>query len=164
MDAIIVANKARLSELYSGFVPLVEAILLDLKQYNPRIVCAYRSPEEQLRAYRSGHSKLKFGLHNVTGKNGKKESLAVDIIPLVDGYSAPTSFWLKLASSALVHNCESGVLWTGTNILVKHRILQAIKARDFTGYKGKLGWDCSHVQWSGGLTIKQIQKGIRPDD
>ena len=53
---------------------------LEGQNIRPRIQQAWRSPAEQLEAFNSGHSKLKFGYHNATGKNGEKEALAVDLL------------------------------------------------------------------------------------
>jgi hypothetical protein len=67
------------------------ASFLKLKQLDPRlvevveylrdhrdltVVCTYRSPEDQLKAFNSGHSKVKEG-----GKHNRMPALAVDLQP-----------------------------------------------------------------------------------
>ncbi len=72
-------NTDRLAELYPSFRNKSRAVVTDLESQGlrPRIQDAWRSPQDQLKAFNSGHSKLKFGFHNVTAANGTKESLAV---------------------------------------------------------------------------------------
>ena len=157
-------NSIKISELHPSFAVKVRAILRDLegKGWSPVIVCGWRSEEEQLRLYKQKRTKIKYGFHNITGKNGKPESFAVDIIDANLGYKAPNAFWLMLASSALAHGCETGVLWTGANILLRKRIADAIKERKFYEYKGPLGWDPSHVQMFPSSKLADLKKGWRP--
>ena len=62
------------------------------------IVVGVRSPADQLKCFQSGHSKLKYGFHNVT--NGEKESLAVNML-VDDAPLAPsTRYLLRLAAAA----------------------------------------------------------------
>jgi len=53
---------------------------LEADGLGPRVQDAWRPAEDQLKAFKSGHSKLKFGIHNVTGVNGFKEALAIDLL------------------------------------------------------------------------------------
>lgn len=46
-----------------------------VKHFDNTIICGHRSPEEQLKAYNSGNSKVKFGKHN------SYPSMAVDAAP-----------------------------------------------------------------------------------
>jgi hypothetical protein len=75
-------NEDRVAELYPTFGKRIKAVINDLEKQGlrPRIQDAWRSPEKQLEAFNSGHSKLKYGFHNVTGKDGTKEALAVDLL------------------------------------------------------------------------------------
>src|ERR1044071_3814668 len=77
----IAYNKNKLQELYPPYRPLIEGIMKDMEQagYRPRLQTAWRSPSDQLEAYKHGTSKVQFGFHNVTGVSGAKESLAADI-------------------------------------------------------------------------------------
>ncbi|HXQ32542.1 MAG TPA: hypothetical protein VN843_00835, partial [Anaerolineales bacterium] len=74
-------NQRKLQELYPGFRARIEAVLKEIERsgYRPRVQAAWRSPAEQLEAYRRGTSKVQYGFHNVTGAGGEKESLAADI-------------------------------------------------------------------------------------
>lgn len=75
-------NEDRLKELYPAFAEQLKKVIKELENRNlrPRIQDAWRSIEDQLKAFNKGHSKVKFGFHNVTGKNGEKQSLAVDLL------------------------------------------------------------------------------------
>ena len=75
-------NADRLLELFLTFRNRLTKVIADLALMGmrPRIQDGYRIPEDQMIAFNSNHSKLKFGFHNVTGKNGEKESLAVDML------------------------------------------------------------------------------------
>src|SRR3982751_6042999 len=75
-------NQQRLTECFRKFAQRVEAVINDLEAqgFRPRIQDAHRSIEDQLKAVKNGFSKVKFGFHNVTGANGKPESLAVDLL------------------------------------------------------------------------------------
>jgi hypothetical protein len=76
--ARIARNNDRLTECFPAFAPKIRAVLdaLEAQQFRPRIQEAYRSPEDQMKAFNGGFSKVKFGYHNVTGANGVKEALA----------------------------------------------------------------------------------------
>lgn len=157
-------NSAKLKELHPFFADKVSAIIKDLEGHgwDPYIVCAWRSPQEQLAAYKRGNSKVKYGFHNVSGKAGEKESLAVDIVSATTLYNAPVKFWLMLASSAQAHSCVSGALWTGANILLKRKIQNAINKKQFNTYKGKVGWDPAHVQALPDSALGKVKAGWRP--
>src|SRR5512147_754551 len=96
-------NQSRLQELYPYFRIRVQAVLQEMETagYRPRIQDAWRSPEDQLKAYRAGTSKVQFGFHNVTGANSLKESLAADILDddhVLTG--AKTDYMLHFAAAA----------------------------------------------------------------
>jgi peptidoglycan L-alanyl-D-glutamate endopeptidase CwlK len=71
------ASQLRLTQLDPRLVEVME-FLRDFRDL--QIVCTHRSPEDQLKAFNSGHSKVKVGKHN------KLPSLAVDFQP----YPVPT--------------------------------------------------------------------------
>ena len=75
-------NQSHLLELYPSIRSCVQAVLQEMESagYRPRIQEAWRSAEDQLKAYNAGTSKVKYGFHNVTARNGTKEALAADII------------------------------------------------------------------------------------
>lgn len=156
-------NEDKIKELYFKFAPKVRAILSDLEGHGfvPLIVWAWRSPEEQLRLYKQGSTKILYGYHNVSGRLGEPQAMAVDIVDARYMYNSPKRFWLMLASSAMAHGCESGVLWTGKNIVLRNKILKAIKSRNFS-YDGPLGWDCAHIQLLPNSKLSAVKRGWRP--
>lgn len=76
------------------------------------VTCTYRSPAEQLDAYNSGHSQLKFGNHNVIGVNGKPAARALDVMVVVDGHGSwDTKYYVPLVELAKRHGLVSGGSW-----------------------------------------------------
>ena len=75
-------NESRLQELFPTFRARIRRVIKRLEDngLRPRIQDAHRSPEDQLAAFNAGHSKLKFGFHNVTAGDGTPEALAVDML------------------------------------------------------------------------------------
>jgi len=106
-------NEDRLKELYPAFAKQVEKVIQELeeKELRPRIQDAWRSPEDQLKAYTEGHSKLKYGFHNVTGKNGEKESLAVDLLDDDSPLNIGTPYILQVTATAEKHGLTTGARW-----------------------------------------------------
>ena len=72
-------NADRLKQLFPTFAARVAAVIAELEDegWRPRIQDAWRSIAAQESAYTTGHSKLKFGFHNVTGADDRPEALAV---------------------------------------------------------------------------------------
>ena len=95
-------NTERIAELWPSFVSKIEAVIAELETLGlrPRIQDARRSEHDQLIAFNSGHSKLKFGFHNVTGSNGAKEALAVDMLDDNHPLNIGTEYLLFLAAAA----------------------------------------------------------------
>lgn len=139
-------NAARLAECWPPFARKVKAIILDLEGhgYRPRAQDAWRAPAAQLEAWYSGHSKLKWGLHNATGPGGIKEALAVDILDDDFPLNPRRSFILRLASSAQAHECKTGVDW-GLPAAMRRALQEAITLKHWD-YHGKLGWDPLHCE------------------
>ena len=119
---------------------------------------ALQLPEDQLTAYLNGNSKVKFGFHNVTGVDGRREALAVELLdddaPLAPG--AP--YVLRLAAAA-AEGLATGALW-GLPAKLKSGTEAAIAAGDFDA-PVKIGWDPCHVEPTG-ITIAQAKVGKRP--
>ena len=67
-------NQQRLQELHPAFAARVAALIRELEDegWRPRIQDAWRSPAAQAAAFESGHSKLRYGFHNVTGDDGRR--------------------------------------------------------------------------------------------
>lgn len=154
-------NADRLLELYPTFRKRIVKVITDLEAINvrPRIQDAYRSPEDQLKAYNSGHSKLKFGFHNVTGTNGQKESLAVDMLDDDSPLKISTAYVLKLAWAAGKNGLMTGIRW-GVPVRLIAAIDKAIAEKNWNA-PIKIGWDPTHIQ-PVGMTPADAKAGIRP--
>lgn len=154
-------NADRLQELYPAFAAQIDSILRELESlgYRPRIQEAYRSPEDQLRAYNSGNSKLKYGFHNVTGTDGRKESLAVDLLDDDRPLNPTTAYLLRLYAAAKQRTLTTGVLW-GLTQTQRRAIEEALTAQDWDR-SVRTGWDSWHVEPTG-LTPAEARQGKRP--
>src|SRR5262245_53691019 len=95
-------NKDRLAELFPTFRNRIRRVIQGMEGngFRPRIQQAWRSEEEQRLAFESGHSKLLFGFHNVTGRQGGPESLAVDLLDDDNPLNPRREYLLRLAAAA----------------------------------------------------------------
>jgi hypothetical protein len=153
-------NNNRLQELHPSFRTRIEAILKELESfgYRPRIQVAWRSPAEQLQAYRSGKSKVQYGFHNVTGAAGVKEALAADIWDDDRLEKVKVDFMLHLAAAAEAQSLTTGIRWDLADedsvlidIALKHKNWDA---------KLRVGWDPLHVE-PVGITPEEAKNGRR---
>jgi hypothetical protein len=154
-------NSDRLLELHPAFRSRLAKVIEELEAMGlrPRIQDAYRSPQDQLIAFTTGHSKLKFGFHNVTGPNGEKESLAVDMLDDDNPLNLSKSYLLKVAFVSEKNGLITGIRW-GVPVKLIPAIDAAIIAQDWDA-NVKIGWDPSHIQ-STGVTVTQAKNGKRP--
>ena len=154
-------NAQRLGELYDPMGTVVRRVLDTLQEqgFRPRIQTAFRSLAAQLEAFNSGHSKVRFGFHNVSGPHGAKEALACDVLDDDDPLSPNTRYLLALAVAARRHGLTTGITW-GLDHAVEAGVEAAIAARDLDR-RVKVGWDPTHVQ-PVGITIAQAKSGRRP--
>ena len=154
-------NDARLLELYPTFrVRLERAIVaLESKGIRPRIQDAWRSPTDQEKAFKSGHSKLKFGFHNVTATNGTPEALAVDLLDDDSPLNPSKNYLLHLAAAAEAAGLITGIRW-GVPKKLMGAIDTAIALQDWDA-NVKVGWDPTHVQPTD-VTVAQEKAGKRP--
>ncbi len=154
-------NANKLLELFPSFRARISRVLVDLEAMGmrPRIQEAYRSPADQLIAFNSGHSKLKFGFHNVTGSNNEKESLAVDMLDDDNPLNLSKSYLLKLAFASENNGVITGIRWGVPGKLIV-AIDTAIAAQDWNA-NVKIGWDPSHIQ-PVGITVTEAKIGKRP--
>ena len=154
-------NAERLMELYPTFRTRISAVIADLEAMGvrPRIQDAYRSPVDQLNAFNTGHSKLKFGFHNVTGPNNEKESLAVDMVDDENPLNLAKSYLLKLAFASEKNGLATGIRWGVPSKLIT-AIDAAIAAQNWNA-DVKIGWDPSHIQ-PVGITVTEAKNGKRP--
>lgn len=160
-EARVQRNKSMLTECYPFFRKALAAILkeMEARGFRPRIQQAWRSPAEQLAAFTSGHSKLKFGFHNVTGPNGEKESLAVDMLDDDNPLNSAKRYLLNLADCARKRGCQTGILW-GLPAALRDGVDQAIAAKRFDA-PVKVGWDPTHIEPLG-MTAAEARAGKRP--
>ena len=149
------------SELFPAFRARVTALIADLEgeHIRPRIQQAWRSPADQLTAFNSGHSKLRFGFHNVTGAAGTPEALAVDLLDDDNPLHPPRRYLLRLAAAAERHGLITGIRW-GLPGSLRAGIDRAIAAADWEA-PVKIGWDPCHIEVVG-LTVRQARSGKRP--
>jgi hypothetical protein len=154
-------NSQRLNELDLVFAGRVAAIIgkLETDGYRPRIQDAWRSPESQLQAFNTGHSKLRFGYHNVTGAGGEKQSLAVDLLDDDFPLNSRSDYLLRLAAIALEHTCQTGILW-GLPPALREAVRSAIDRREWNA-RLKIGWDPTHIEPTD-VTVDDARNGARP--
>lgn len=154
-------NTERLTQLFPTFRERLKKVIADLEGQGlrPRIQDAWRSPADQLAAFNSGHSKLKFGYHNVTGKNGEKEALAVDLLDDNNAAHEGKEYLLRLAAAAEKQRLSTGIRW-GLPQKLRDAIDTAIAAQDWKA-DVKIGWDPAHVETTG-VTVAEAKAGKRP--
>lgn len=160
-EARLLRNKDMLAECFPVFSKAVAALIKEMEKrgFRPRIQQAWRSPAEQLHAFETGHSKLKYGFHNVTSVHGKKESLAVDVLDDDNPLKMPKRYLLNLADCARKRGLDTGILW-GLPQSLRGAVDAAIAAGKFDA-DVKIGWDPAHVEVTG-LTTAQAKAGQRP--
>jgi hypothetical protein len=144
--ARIKRNSDRITECFPAFGDRIRAVLnaMESQQFRPRIQEAYRSPEDQLKAFTGGFSKVKFGFHNITAAGGTKEALACDVIDDDNPLTPGTRYLLALAAAARAHGLETGILW-GLPKGLQKGVEDALTASNFNAGV-KVGWDPTHVQ------------------
>lgn len=159
--ARLARNAQRLAELHPSFAARLKRVIqrLENEGLRPRIQDAWRSPEEQKKAFDAGHSKLLFGFHNVTGAGGKPEALAVDLLDDNAPLNPGKPYILKLAAAAQAEGLATGVHW-GVPAGLLQAIDAAIAMQDWKA-DVKIGWDPLHVQPKG-ITVAQARAGQRP--
>jgi hypothetical protein len=139
----------------------VEKVIIDLESsgIRPSIQDAWRSPADQLKAFNSHHSKLRYGFHNVTAKDGTPEALAVDMLDDDHPLAATKVYLLHLAASAEKAGLATGIRWGVPKKLIG-AIDAAIASQDW-GANLKIGWDPTHIQ-PVGITVAEAKSGGRP--
>lgn len=153
-------NKAKLAECWPEFARKVGAVIAALEGhgFRPRIQEAWRSPARQMLLYTAGYSKLKYGLHNVTGKNKTPEALAVDLLDDDAPLNPARRYLLMLAASAKAHGLRTGIDW-GLPKAYKQAINEAVSKRQWD-YPGKIGWDPCHVEAAVAPLLARLGKRI----
>jgi hypothetical protein len=138
-------NTQRLTELYPTFAERVAAIIADLEQqgFRPRIQDAWRSPEKQLEAFKTGHSELRYGFHNVTRKEGVKAALAVDLLDDDHAANEGREYLLRLAATAEKLGTMTGIRFGLKTAQMRAAVDAAIAKQDWLA-PVKIGWDPTH--------------------
>jgi hypothetical protein len=154
-------NTEKLAELYATFRTKIQAVIEDLEAegLRPRIQEAWRSPEDQLKAYESGHSKLNYGFHNVTGADGTKQALAVDMLDDDHPANEGNEYLLRFAAAAEKQGLVTGIRW-GVPAKLADAIDAAITGENWNA-PVKIGWDPTHCQPTG-MTASDARGGARP--
>lgn len=154
-------NRDRLAELFPAFRRRIRGLIRELEGqgFRPRIQQAWRSPEEQRQAFETGHSKLLFGYHNVTGDGGRPEALAVDLLDDDNPLNPRREYLLRLAALAGKRRLTTGVRW-GLPQSLRDAIDQAIVAADWRA-PVKVGWDPCHVEPTD-VSVADARNGGRP--
>src|SRR6185436_9573812 len=106
-------NQSRMQELYPYFREHVQVLLKEMEAegLRPRCQDAWRSPDDQLKAYKAGTTQVQYGFHNVTGPNGNKEALAVDVLDDNNIFATKTDYMLRLAAAAERNGLVTGIRW-----------------------------------------------------
>lgn len=154
-------NQQRVTELFPSFRTRIVRVISELEAagLRPRIQDAWRSPDGQLAAFENGTSKLKFGFHNVTGANGAKESLAVDMLDDDSPLNSKKPYLLQLAAAAQRNGLATGIRW-GLPKALREVIDDVIATADWDR-PVKIGWDPTHVEPIG-ITPTEAKRGSRP--
>ena len=154
-------NNDRLTECFPAFAPRIKAVLtaMEAQQFRPRIQEAYRTPEDQLQAFNTGFTKVKFGFHNITGAGDVKEALACDILDDDNPLNPGTRYLLALALAARAQDLQTGILW-GLPAPLIAGVEGALATRNLDSVV-KVGWDPTHTEVAG-LTIAAARAGARP--
>jgi hypothetical protein len=164
-------NQERIILVDESIRAKVQAIITNLEsQHLDPIIAAdvFRSPQKQLELFGRGVTKVKWGFHCATTKDGKPGSLAADIVHADKGWNVKPEFWLQLGKAAF----DAGLHWGGFFGLSPNltKILTiAFNYGDPVSYfkqqgvpieRVKLGWDPAHVEVKG-LSIVDAKAGIR---
>jgi hypothetical protein len=170
-------NDEKLGELYPTFRDKIRLILTELESegFRPRIQEAWRSEKDQLKAFNSHFSQVKYGFHNVTASDGTKEALAVDmeddslVNKLPVDYDEK-EFRLRLTAAVQRQGLVSGIFWglqkSGPEDESFARaaiaaIVNAITNEDWKARIDNWGWDPKHIQ-PPDMTPEDARKGMRP--
>lgn len=154
-------NRTRLQECHPAFRQRLALLLAILQAdgYRPRLQQCWRSPEDQLAAFTSGHSKLQWGFHNATTPDGKPDALAADVLDDDHPLEPPKAYLLALARAARKVGLTTGITW-GLPQNIRTALDAAIEQG--TPWEGKTGWDPCHVETTG-VSVQEARNGQRPD-
>jgi alkanesulfonate monooxygenase SsuD/methylene tetrahydromethanopterin reductase-like flavin-dependent oxidoreductase (luciferase family) len=154
-------NRERLKECFPAFAARVDRIIRRLQDdgFRPRVQEAFRTVEDQLKAFERGTSKVRFGFHNMTTASGKPESLAVDLLDDNRPLSPTREYLLRLAAAAQAEELQTGIFF-GLPQSLRKGLQDAIAALDFRS-NVKFGFDPTHLEVKG-ISIPEARAGKRP--
>lgn len=155
-------NKERLTECFPAFAEKVKGVIADMEAqgFRPRIQDAFRTKEQQEEDFKKGTSKVKFSFHNITGKDGRKESLAVDLLDDDAPLNPSRRYIILLAEAARARGLRTGILFNLKDDAKRARVEKAIADHDFSD-KIEIGFDPTHIEPTG-ITIAEAAAGARP--
>src|SRR3954453_14895072 len=106
-------NQERLGECFPVFARTVASVIDDLEQQGlrPRIQDAHRTIEDQLKAFKNGFSRVKFGFNNAPGATGTPEALAVDLLDDDHPLDSRREYLIRLAATGRAHGLQTGILF-----------------------------------------------------
>jgi len=158
-DARKQRNIDRLRECHPKFATLLQNVIDDMEKqlFRPRIQDAWRSKEDQLKAFKTHHSDVEFGFHNATGPAGEKMALAVDVLDDDNPLDSAVRYLLALAIAARNNGLTTGILWhrKGQPALVE---AEAAIAAGNIDAKVHVGWDPTHVEVVG-VSLAEAKRG-----
>ena len=94
--------------------------------FKPRIQEAWRSPENQMKAFKSGRSKVTWGYHCAVTANGDPDALAADILDDEQPFRPSSKYVEALRSGAKGQGLEAPFDWDKCHVQVtKPSILDA---------------------------------------
>jgi len=159
-DARLDLNRRHLAQCHPAFRQQLSQVIARLQMLGerPRIQQAWRSPAEQMDAFTSGHSKLRWGFHNATALDGTPEALAADVLDDDHPLNPTRAYLFALARESRAVGLTTGIDW-GLPTAIKVALVKAL-VHDVT-WEGKIGWDPTHLEISG-VTVAQARAGIRP--
>ena len=159
-------NESKLQELHPWMRSRVMGLLVDLEHdgWKPRIQDAWRSPEDQKKAFESGHTKLLYGYHNVTRLEFNrviKEAFACDILREDDNVLvAEKEYCIALAHFALKQGLQTGIAWS-FNAAMRAAVEKAVREKDLKA-NIKISWDPCHCEPENTSWLDKLKIGWRP--
>ena len=155
-------NQQRLRQCFPTFRARVARVIRAMEElgFRPRIQDAHRTIEDQLKAFNTGRSDVKFGFHNVTGADGTPESLAVDLLDDDHPMTPPRKYVITLASVAQKQGLNTGIFFRLKTTAERAALQTAIDNLDFD-LGIRIGFDPTHLEPTG-LTIAEAKNGERP--
>jgi hypothetical protein len=161
-EARLIRNSNRLGECFPAFRDPLRRVLGRLEQFGfrPRIQDAYRSPEDELAAYKAGNSQVKRGFHSCIGQDGRTEALAADVLDDDAPLHPSNRYVFMLAWCARQEGLRTGVLW-GLAPEPRAVLDGVINAGPPFTRIYPYGWDACHVETTE-VTVAEALAGKRP--